>query len=188
MDEKTPDSSSAADMQRHEPRVAPQRIVLTGFMGSGKSTCGKLLAKRIDWRFVDVDQVIEAETGMKIAEIFGQLGEAGFREMEAAAITRLLAEEALVLALGGGAIENESARARLDEPGTLLVHLEVSLETALARCRGNELTRPVLADQENLAARYERRLPIYRSARINLNVDTLTPPEVVEKILTLTEF
>ena len=125
---------------------------------------------------------------MKISEIFEQSGEAKFREMEEATIARLLSEEAIVLALGGGAIENESVRVRLNEAGTLLVHLEVSLETTLLRCKGSEGTRPVLADQKNLADRYERRLPLYRSARINLNVDALTPYGVVEKILASTEF
>jgi shikimate kinase len=171
-----------------EARVAPRRIVLTGFMGSGKTTCGKILADRIGWRFIDVDLFIESATGMKIAEIFLQSGEATFREMEEATIVRLLSEEAIVLALGGGAIENESVRARLNEAGTLLVHLEVSLETTLVRCKVSEGTRPVLADQKNLADRYQRRLPLYRGARINLNVDSLTPHAVVEKILKSTEF
>jgi shikimate kinase len=157
-------------------------------MGSGKSTCGKLLAKRIGWRFLDVDQVIESEAGMKIAEIFAQAGEAKFREMEVETIARLLEEESLILALGGGAIESEAVRERLREAGTLLVHLEVGLETAMIRCRGSEGTRPVLADRENLSARYERRMPYYRSAKINLIVDNLTPHAIIERILASTEF
>lgn len=172
----------------NEANAAPCRIVLTGFMGSGKTTCGKILAQKIGWRFIDVDVVIEAETGMKIAEIFQQSGEAKFREMEEATIARLLSEEEIVLALGGGAIENESVRGKLMEAGSLLIHLEVSLETALKRCRGSVGIRPVLADEKNLLARYERRMPLYRSARINLKVDALTPHGVVEKILKSTKF
>jgi shikimate kinase len=137
---------------------------------------------------LDVDQVIETETGMKVAEIFEQSGEMKFRALEEAAIARLLSEDGIVMALGGGAIENENARGRLIEAGTLLIHLEVSLETALLRCRGSEGTRPVLADEQNLKARYERRLPLYRCARMNLNVDSLSPQGVVKMILKCTEF
>jgi shikimate kinase len=124
------DAIEAGPGPGREGRVVPRRIVLTGFMGSGKSTCGKMLAKRIGWRFLDADQVIEAETGMKIAEIFEQSGEAKFRELEEAMIARLLTEEDLVLALGGGAIESSTTREKILEEGTLLVHLEVSLEKA----------------------------------------------------------
>lgn len=182
------ESTGSAGESAERVRVAPRRIVLTGFMGSGKTTCGRILAHEIGWRFLDVDQVIEAETGMKVAEIFEQSGEMKFRALEEAAIARLLCEDGIVMALGGGAIENENARGRLIEAGTLLIHLEVSLETALLRCRGSEGTRPVLADEQNLKARYERRLPLYRCARMNLNVDSLSPQGVVKMILKSTEF
>ena len=160
-----------------------RRIVLTGFMGSGKSTVGPLLARRLGWSFIDVDDVIEAEAGMPIAEIFARAGEVAFRVREYVAIERLASQDALVLALGGGAIETEATRALIhDSPGTLLVHLDVQLETTLARCRGTEQTRPVLADRANLAARYERRLPLYRTAHLSIAVDDLTPDEVAERI------
>lgn len=164
--------------------LAPRRIVLTGFMGSGKSTVGPLLAARLGWRFLDADEVIEAEAGIKIAEIFARHGEAHFRTLEEAAIARLAAEEGLVLALGGGAIESAATRSLLlTAPATLLVHLEVELATTLARCRGTEGARPVLADQANLARRYERRLPLYRTAPLSIRVDALTPDDVVDGIL-----
>ncbi len=161
-----------------------RRIVLAGFMGSGKSTAGPLLAARLGWCFLDVDDVIEAEAGMKIAEIFARYGEAAFRERERATIARLAARDGLVLALGGGAIESaETRELLLDCPGTLLVHLEVELATTLARCGGTEHTRPVLADQANLARRYERRLPLYRMAHVSIRTDGLTPDEVVEAVI-----
>jgi shikimate kinase len=87
--------------------------VLTGFMGSGKSTVGPLLAARLGWRFVDVDDVIEAEAGTKITELFAKYGEAAFRRREHEAIARLAEGEELVLALGGGAIETEEVRTLL---------------------------------------------------------------------------
>lgn len=161
-----------------------RRIVLAGFMGSGKSTVGPLVARRLGWSFVDADDAIEAEAGCPIPEIFRREGEAAFRARERGTITRLAAGEGLVLALGGGAIEDKATRRLLlSAAETLLVHLEVKLETTLLRCRGTEELRPVLADQANLASRYERRLPLYRTAHLSIAVDTLTPEEVVDAIV-----
>lgn len=166
------------------PASTVRRIVLTGFMGSGKSTVGPLIAARLGWRFLDVDDVIEAEAGCTIAAIFARQGEAAFRAMEHATIARLAADDALVLALGGGAIEHEETRTLLlTAPETLLVHLEVELKTTLARCRGTEHTRPVLADEANLARRYERRLPLYRMAHASIAVDKLTPKRVADAVI-----
>jgi shikimate kinase len=164
--------------------VLPRRIVLTGFMGSGKSTVGPLVAQRLRWRFVDVDDVIEAEAGTSIANLFARDGEKAFRDLEHETIVRLAGGDSLVLALGGGAIERPATRdLLLTQPDTFLVHLDVALATTLARCRGTEHTRPVLADQANLASRYERRLPLYRTAHASVAVDSLSPQEVADAIL-----
>jgi shikimate kinase len=169
---------------RRIPAAPIRCIVLTGFMGSGKTTVGPLVAARLGWRFIDADDVIVAETGMAITEFFARQGEAAFRERERATIARLAGKDGLVLALGGGAIEDRATRdLLLTSDGLLLVHLEVELATTLARCRGTESIRPILADQPNLAARYERRLPLYRSAHRTVRADTLTPEEVTEAIL-----
>jgi shikimate kinase len=162
----------------------PRRIVLTGFMGSGKSTVGALLAGRLGWSFIDVDEVIEAEACATIAELFARYGEIRFRDREHTAIARLATADALVLALGGGAIEHAATRALLlSAPDTLLIHLEVELATTLLRCQGTEHTRPILADQANLAGRYLRRLPLYRTAHVSISVDALTPDQVADAIL-----
>jgi shikimate kinase len=167
-----------------EPAARLRRIVLTGFMGSGKSTVGPLLARRLGWRFVDVDDAIEADAGCTIAELFARHGEAAFRDREHDTIVRLAAGDALVLALGGGAIERAETRALLlTEPSTFLVHLEVELVTTLARCSGTEGTRPVLADEANLALRYQRRLPLYRTAHASIAADALKPEQLVEEIV-----
>jgi shikimate kinase len=168
-----------------ENACAPiKRIVFTGFMGSGKSTVGPLVAARLGWRFVDADNVIEAEAGSRIAEIFSKHGEAVFREMEHATIARIAAADSLVLAMGGGAIERNETRALLlNGEGTLLVHLEVALETTLTRCGGTEHDRPVLADRANLETRYARRLPLYRMAHVNIAADALTPDEVAQAVM-----
>jgi shikimate kinase len=166
------------------PAAQVRRIVLTGFMGSGKSTVGPLVASRLGWRFIDADDVIVAETGMAITEFFARHGEAAFRERERATIAHLAGEDGLVLALGGGAIEHPATRdLLLTTAGLLLVHLKVELATTVARCRGTEGIRPILADQPNLAARYERRLPLYRMAHTTIPVDTLTPLEVADAVV-----
>lgn len=153
-------------------------------MGSGKTTVGPLVAERLGWRFVDVDDVIEAEAGATIAELFARHGEAAFREREHSTIARLAASDALVLALGGGAIERADTRDMLlTAPGTLLIHLEVELATTLARCGGTENTRPVLADEANLANRFQHRLPLYRMAHVSIRADELTPEQVANAVL-----
>ena len=162
----------------------PRRIVLTGFMGSGKTTVGPLVARRLGWSFVDVDDVIAAEVGCTIPELFRREGEAAFRERERATIARLAGGDALVMALGGGAIEDGETRTLLlTGPDTLMVHLEVELATTLARCGGTEHLRPILADHANLAGRYARRLPLYRTAHVSIAVDALTPEEAAEAIV-----
>ena len=155
-----------------QPETLLRRIVLTGFMGSGKSTVGPLLARHLGWKFVDVDDVIESEAGATIADLFARHGEAQFRDREHATIARLAAGDALILALGGGAIEHPSTRSLLlTASGTLLVHLEVELATTLARCGETGPIRPILADQANLESRYQRRLPLYRTAHVSIHVD-----------------
>ena len=180
----TASPANASTQGKQGTGVRVRRIALTGFMGSGKSTVGPLVARQLGWKFVDADDVIAAEAGATIPEIFAREGETAFRERERATIARLAAEEALVLALGGGAIETEATRSLLSNaPETLLVHLEVELATTLDRCRGTEHLRPILADRANLANRYQRRLPLYRTAHVSVAVDALTPEQVVEAIM-----
>jgi shikimate kinase len=171
-------------MKAPEKAEATRRIVLTGFMGSGKTTVGPLVAERLGWTFVDVDDVIAAEAGTTIPEIFRSEGETAFRRRERETIASLARGAELVIALGGGAIEDgATVRLLFTDPCTLVVHLEVKLETTLARCKGTEHLRPVLADEANLKGRYERRLPFYRMAHVSLHVDTMTPDEVAEVIV-----
>ncbi len=153
-------------------------------MGSGKSTVGPIVAARLGWKFVDVDNVIEAEAGAAIAEIFASQGESAFRDREHATIARLITADSLVLALGGGAVERaETRELLLTSSETFLVHLEVELATTLARCSGTENARPVLADQANLASRYQRRLPLYRTAHVSIPADSPSPEQVADAIL-----
>jgi len=165
-------------------RKIVQRIVLTGFMGAGKTTVGRLLARDLAWKFIDADSEIEAATGTTISRLFEERGEPWFRQFEHETIRQLLTSPSVVLALGGGAIEDPRTRKLLlSSEGTHLVHLEASLDTVLLRCQGTEWVRPILQDQINLADRYERRLPLYRESHHTVIVDSLSPNAVVAAIL-----
>lgn len=161
-------------------------IVLTGFMGAGKSTIGALLARRLGWRFTDTDALIEAQTGLTVARIFAERGEAAFRALETEAIRSCGREERLVLALGGGAVESAPTRdalARLEE--SLVVFLHAPLDVMVARCMAQPgaAERPVLADRAGLAARLAARLPHYRAAHLTVETGGLSPELVAEQIL-----
>jgi shikimate kinase len=159
------------------------RIVLTGFMGAGKSTVGPLLAKALGWRFIDLDQVLVQTEGASIAELFKKHAEAGFRALEEQAIVEALLLEGHVIALGGGALESELTRARLaSSEGTHVVLLETPLEVALARCaqQPGAALRPVLLDQAAVAARFERRMEHYGRAHQAVSTLERTPAEVAE--------
>src|SRR5271156_3479126 len=87
-------------------RQRVSRLILTGFMGAGKSTVGPILARELGWKFVDLDDVIEASSQLTVAEIFRDHGEAEFRRRERHAVQQLNNEEKIVLALGGGTVED----------------------------------------------------------------------------------
>ncbi len=166
------------------------RLLLTGFMGAGKSTVGALLAVALGWRFVDLDRFIEQGDGedgapaKTVAEIFRTQGEAHFRRMEAAALHKLGKEERIVLALGGGTIENEGARPLLTLlPGTCMVFLDAPLPELLSRCSPQAASRPLFTTPEALSERLERRLPLYRTAHLTVETSALSPPEVAAKVL-----
>jgi len=161
-------------------------IVLTGFMGAGKSTIGPMLARTLGWEFVDVDAVIEAQTGRSIAQIFAGLGEPAFRALEAEVIRDHVGQANLVLALGGGALEAETSRALIrTHASACLVFLDAPLDVLVTRCleQPGAAERPVLADREGLQRRFSSRLPHYREAHLTISTAGLTPDEVVLKIL-----
>jgi shikimate kinase len=169
-------------MSKQAARVL--RLILTGFMGAGKSTVGAILAAELGWRFIDLDHVIEANSRATVAEIFRLHGEAEFRRRELEAVLQVSAEQDVVLALGGGTIEDDSARSiLLESPGNCLIFLHGDLEEMLARCTPEGQTRPLLADREALAARHARRLPHYRKAHVTIATNGLGAREVAKQVL-----
>ncbi len=168
--------------------TAAQRIVLTGFMGAGKSTVGQLLAERLGWRLIDVDRAVEERAGMGVAAIFADLGEFAFRRMETSAIARALGERRVVIALGGGAPEVLANRLLLEQtPGTAVVLLEAPLELLLDRCAaqfGTASERPNLADREHAVERFRYRAPLYqRIARKTVCTTGQTPEQTADAVL-----
>jgi len=160
------------------------RILLTGFMGSGKTTTGALLAARLGWRFVDLDQHIEANHGITVAEIFAQYSESYFRIIETAELKVHLSQDNLVLALGGGAPETpENQLLITNSPRTAVIHLTAPLEVLLSRCHADTTVRPNLPVA---AERFATRHPVYqRLATHTLDTTSLTPEAAVTELLTL---
>ena len=159
-------------------------IALTGFMGSGKTTVGKVLADFLGCPFMDLDDLVVKKAGKSIPDIFAQDGEPAFRELEAQVLRKTVAkyaESAAVLALGGGAVLAPASAALLHEK-TVCIYLRATLDTLLARLEGETAGRP-LADA-SLADRLASREPIYEeTAHVIIDTDGLSPDEVADEII-----
>jgi shikimate kinase len=154
-----------------------RRLVLTGFMGAGKSTIGRLLAARLNWSFLDLDAHLEARTGATIPQLFERHGEAHFRRLESTALASALGRDHTVLALGGGTPEELTNRLLLEQtPATFTIFLDALFPTLFDRCMLQDLgdpglARPVLADPTTAQQRFNKRHPLYRRLA-NLTIDT----------------
>ncbi len=154
-------------------------VLLVGFMGSGKTSVGRLLAERLGAPFVDLDERVERSAGAPVAQIFAGEGEDGFRDREAAALAALEAEPPAVVACGGGVVLRESNRALLRTLG-VVVYLGVSAEQAMQRC-GLGRERPLLAGRtpEQIEALLAGREVLYAEvATVSFNTDGLSPDDV----------
>jgi shikimate kinase len=163
----------------------PKRIVLTGFMGAGKSTLGPRLAQQLNWTFVDLDDEIVRAEQKSIAQIFDSVGEVRFRELERDALANALHLESVVLALGGGAIETTANRQLIQkDEATLLLYLEAPLDILIARCEQQQLERtavrrPILEKRAELMERFHRRRPLYELADWTIDTAGKTLDELV---------
>ncbi len=162
-------------------------LFLLGFMGSGKSTVGRLLSMQIGWPFVDLDATIEAGQGLTIREIFEGAGEPFFRKIEHAALTESAKTEPAVIALGGGTFVQPANLDFIRESGGVTIWLDCGLDELRQRCQGMN-NRPKFRDAESVGELYEQRLPYYRLAEYRVSTEGVRPQEVVEQILSLQIF
>ena len=137
-------------------------IVLCGFMGSGKTTIGRVLARYSGYEFVDMDNYIEQTQGMQIPEIFERYGEPGFRRIETQACCDLGAGDGRVIATGGGALLKEENADALRQNGTIFF-LDPPFEAILSRLRASKVPRPVIKGKtdEEIRAIYDSRIGAY---------------------------
>ena len=159
------------------PHPRTQCIFLIGFMGAGKTTVGRELARRLRWTFQDLDQIVENAQGKSVAAIFAEAGEQEFRRMESAALNELLAgpadagSEPRIVALGGGAFARAANRDAIERAGALTILLQAPVEELRRRCGGDVSVRPLAQDEARFAQLFWERQAAYSLAQ--LHVDTM---------------
>ena len=139
-------------------------IILTGFMGTGKTTLGQLLAEKIGYQFVDTDALIEQQTGKTIADLFQSYGETAFRKLESELVENLAQKQRLVIATGGGLVLNPKNIATLNKTGQIIC-LTASPEEILSRVSGKQGVRPLLQGEnplEKITQLLQQRDSVYR--------------------------
>jgi len=163
-------------------------IVLTGFMGTGKSTIGRLVAAQLQRDFVDMDLLIEQRQGRTISQIFANEGEPYFRKLEAGLVRELAARSGLVIATGGGALVPEQ-NLRVMAAGSRVICLDCAAAVLWQRI-GHSQDRPMLAEADErrlarLADLLEQRRPAYARIRCHLDVTHLSPEAAARRICDL---
>jgi shikimate kinase len=165
--------------------TTPRRVLLIGMMGAGKSTTGRLLAERLGWPYLDSDDEVERQTGRTVPEIWKADGELAFRTEESRVLAQACASNGpAVVSVAGGAVLEADNRVRIRQAG-LVVWLRADVATLASRV-GAGAGRPLLegGPAAALARLSEERAPLYSDlADLVFDVDTMTPPQVVEHIL-----
>ena len=165
-------------------------VFLTGFMATGKSKIGRLLASRMRRIFIDTDQMIEARAGKAIAAIFADEGEESFRALERECVVEAASREA-VIALGGGAIAQEENLKAIGDADGVLICLEADVDTILERVSRRD-TRPLLSGlsrvekREKISSMLAERAPYYGRAHITVrSTDDRRPDDTVSELMEL---
>jgi shikimate kinase len=166
-------------------------VCLSGFMGAGKSTAGRLVARQLGWTFVDLDDRIVEATSLEIAQIFAERGEPEFRRLEQDELGRVLGEaresqQSRIVSLGGGTTVQPGNLALLRGVGAVLVWLECPVELLLSRC-AQIRNRPLFRDETTFRELYRQRLPFYQLSDYRVD-SSQEPVRVVEQILALNIF
>ena len=166
------------------PLLSPDmKIFLVGFMGTGKTTLGRMLAERLGWEFQDLDAVLEKDEGAPITRIFAEKGEPFFRELETRSLARIVAAPGrAVVACGGGAFcapENQA----LMRGGGITVWLDQPFEQIWERRKDLARGRPLMRGESELRALYEQRRDSYRAATLHLPVTEGGLPQALDELL-----
>jgi shikimate kinase len=173
---------------RFNDTVQIQRVIhnlaIVGFMGTGKSSVGRLVAEYLRFEFIDTDEWIEAQTGKKIAQIFAQNGEAAFRQLEEDTAHALSTRRDIVISAGGGFVTNPGNLASL-KSHALVICLWASPETIWERVR-TQTHRPLLQTSDPLGKIRElldQRSPAYHQADAMIHTGFRSPKEVAQQVL-----
>ena len=162
-------------------------LVLVGLPGSGKSTVGRAVAKRLSRPFLDFDAELEKRSGISVARIFAERGEAAFRALEFALTQELAAAPPMVLAPGGGWVTIPNVMALLRPPGRI-IHLQISPKEALRRLTRSRIVRPLLAQADPAMAMqtmWERRSGLYAQADVTVNVEAVDSQRLIDYVVAL---
>ena len=165
-----------------------KNLALTGMMGVGKSTVGKILAKKLNYNFIDIDKIIESKESNSISSIFKNKGEVYFRKIENDITMNELKRSNSVISLGGGAFINNSIRQNTKKNSTSF-WLDVPIEELIKRLKNNKL-RPLIFNKnisETVKKIYFDRKKIYNEADFRIKCFALRSEEIAKRILVLYE-
>ncbi len=163
--------------------VGMGNLYLVGFMGAGKSSVGRALARRLAWRFVDLDDRLEERFGMSIPEVFERLGEERFRAAEREALQWSTTLAGAVIATGGGAFCSAANRAIIHGPGGRSVFLDLPWQAVLERLADDHGQRPKFTGEEAARRLYEGRRPHYLKATWTVELDGSEGPEAAAELI-----
>lgn len=156
-------------------------MYLVGFMGAGKTTVARALAKRLGWQALDVDELIEAREGRTVADIFARKGEGYFRALERTVLNEQLGPRHAVVATGGGTFVDPTNRAAINADGAS-VWLDVPLERAIARVP-TDGRRPLAANRAEFERLFHARRAAYAYAHLRLDAGRASVDELVEQLV-----
>ena len=144
-------------------------LFLVGFMASGKTTVGRVLAERLNLPFVDLDEEITAAAGCTIADMIAQQGEAAFRQLETECLRKAATRETAVIALGGGAFTQAVNRELIVKAG-ISVWLDAPFAMCWERIQRDAVVRPLAATEEEARARFRQRIALYEQAQMRVKI------------------